>query len=54
MKNNIKNTLDDFLNLENDDDKKTKKVVREKSGLIERVNRILVTPDGRQLLRENY
>ena len=29
-------------------------VLEEREGLIERVDRILVTPDGKQLLREQY
>lgn len=53
MKNKTNDLLDDFLS---DDEKKEnvnkKKVVKERSGLIERINRVLVTPDGRQLLSE--
>lgn len=39
-------------NSENENVKK--KVIEERSGLIERVDRTLVTNDGRQLLREQY
>lgn len=33
---------------------KSKKVINEREGLIERIDRVLVTNDGRQLLREQY
>ena len=55
--------LNQFLeNEENEEEKKdknvdeeTKRVVlEEREGLIERVDKILVTQDGKQLLREQY
>ncbi len=33
---------------------KNKKKIQEKTGLIERIDRVLITNDGRQLLRERY
>lgn len=49
---NIDNIFDEFNN--EPQDKNKKKKIIEKSGLIERVDRIYVTEDGRQLLREQY
>ena len=49
--------LDQFVDLPEEDDKTkgAKKVILNKrEGLIERVDRIYVTEDGRQLLREHY
>ena len=51
--------LDQFIDLPEDEQKKkdagAKKVVLdEREGLIERVDKIHVTRDGRQLLREQY
>ena len=66
MENNIKKILDDFVDDQNDNSnvqnpnssqqyKNYKKVVmNEREGLIERVDKIYVTNDGRQLLREQY
>lgn len=58
MENNIKKALDNFIEdpLEEKDIKKTDKkvVLKEREGLIERVDRVYVTNDGRQLLREQY
>ena len=39
-------------NKENENVKKT--VLDEREGLIERVDRVLITKDGKQLLREQY
>jgi hypothetical protein len=63
MKNDITKVLDDFI--EADETKTTmisidntahakKVVLDEREGLIERVDRIFVTADGKQLLREQY
>ena len=61
METNKEQALNDFLGSEeekipsiNTDNKKV--VIDEREGLIERVNsdRILVTKDGKQLLREQY
>jgi hypothetical protein len=47
--------LDDFLPEEDKTDQEAKKVVLdEREGLIERVDKVFVTNDGRQLLREHY
>ncbi len=66
MENNIKKILNDFVDDQNDNSnvqnpnssqqyKNYKKVVmNEREGLIERVDKIYVTNDGRQLLREQY
>lgn len=50
---NKEQALNDFLN----DEKKTsnkKVVIDEKNGLIERLDYVFVTKDGKQLLREVY
>lgn len=57
---NKENILDQFLG--DDTQKKTKKtkkndkevVLKEREGLIERVDKKFITEDGRQLLREQY
>lgn len=57
MDTNKEKSLENFINDENIDkkDKNSKKVViDEREGLIERVDKILVTKDGKQLLREQY
>jgi len=59
MENKLKNALNDFIGLEDEtEEAKTnsakKELLNTKSGLIERVDRIFVTNDGRQLLREQY
>ena len=49
--------LDNFVDLPEEDDetKGAKKVViDQREGLIERVDKVFVTEDGRQLLREHY
>ena len=57
MENKNEKALDNFLT---DEEKKaiknTKKkiVMKEREGLIERVDPIIVTEDGKQLLREQY
>ena len=60
MEKKAEKALNDFVDLPEEDevdvkDKKEKKVVLdEREGLIERVDKIYVTGDGRQLLREQY
>ncbi len=57
---NKENILDQFLG--DDTQKKTRKakksgkevVLKEREGLIERVDKKFITEDGRQLLREQY
>ncbi len=50
--------IDKFLNKDLTDDEKIqlqkKKHLKESNGLIERVDKIFVTKDGKQLLREQY
>lgn len=55
MENNKENALNDFLEMEKKEKIDNKKVViDEREGLIERIDRTIVTSDGRQLLREQY
>lgn len=60
MDNNKEKALDNFLDIpENEENSvlntESKKVVLdEREGLIERVDKILITKDGKQLLREQY
>ena len=60
METKLNDTLDQFLADENDvafnEKVKTdkKKFIKQNQGLIERVDRIMITEDGRQLLREQY
>jgi len=56
---NLENALDNFINPEEENNikkiKEQKKVILDdRHGLIERVDRIFITDDGRQLLREVY
>lgn len=57
--NKEEQALNDFLGSEeakeNNQENNNKKVVMdEREGLIERVDKVLVTKDGKQLLREQY
>lgn len=59
MENNVKKALSDFVDEpeveEEEKETQAKKVVLdEREGLIERVDKIYVTHDGKQLLREQY
>jgi len=60
MENKVEKALDDFVDVPETEETKpkiddTKKVILdEREGLIERVDRVFVTNDGRQLLRERY
>jgi hypothetical protein len=59
MEKNIEKALDNFVDVPQTEEeikiKNSKKVVLdEREGLIERVDKILVTKDGKQLLREVY
>jgi hypothetical protein len=58
MENKLATTLDDFIGVpETTGTTKvdnSKVVLGKKTGLIERVDKIYVTEDGRQLLREQY
>lgn len=59
MDDNKEKALNDFLEVEETEtesvDKDNKTVILdEREGLIERVDKILVTSDGKQLLREQY
>lgn len=54
----INNFLEDENLLDENEDQKEKKadkkMIRERTGLIERIDKVFVTKDGRQLLRERY
>lgn len=55
MENKKENALDQFLKTSKSKDKNSKKVILdEREGLIERVDKVFVTKDGKQLLREQY
>jgi len=65
MENNVEKALSDFVDepqvveeeeetKETKDDQTKKVILDEREGLIERVDKILVTKDGKQLLREQY
>lgn len=60
MENKIEKALDDFVNVPENQENEQKNVnakkviLDEREGLIERVDRIYVTKDGKQLLREQY
>jgi len=60
MENNVEKALNDFVDIpENQEDEQkignAKKVILdEREGLIERVDKVFVTKDGKQLLRERY
>lgn len=53
---NLGNVLDDFIN--NDKDVKindnSKKVVKTDNSIVERIDKIIITENGKQLLREVY
>jgi hypothetical protein len=60
METKVEKALDDFVENPLSEEEKTKKdnakkvVLEEREGLIERVDKIFVTKDGKQLLREVY
>lgn len=58
MENNKEKALKTFLNDENQkvsNEKETKKqILDERDGIVERIDKIFVTKDGKQLLREQY
>lgn len=59
MENNVNNALNSFIGdekkVKNEDIKQAKKVfLDEREGLIERVDKVFVTKEGKQLLREQY
>ena len=57
MENNVEKALSNFVDApveEAKDDKAKKVVLDEREGLIERVDKIYVTKNGKQLLREQY
>ena len=56
MENDKKEAIDDFIGFEEKKKNTSTKeeVLHERSGLIERVDRVFVTSDGKQLLREQY
>ena len=56
MEKNVEKALDNFVDApeEESKDKAKEVVLQEREGLVERVDKIYVTNDGRQLLREQY
>ena len=60
MENKIKDVLDQFLDEKNGEpnanqpNEAKNAILDEREGLIERVDNILITKDGKQLLREQY
>ena len=60
MENNVEKALDNFVGTPEDQeeakkiDNAKKVVLDEREGLIERVDKVFVTKDGKQLLRERY
>jgi hypothetical protein len=60
MENKVEKALDNFVDVPQTEEVKTKVdaskkvILDEREGLIERVDKILVTKDGKQLLREQY
>ena len=60
MENNVEKALSDFVDepqveeVETKDEQAKKVVLDEREGLIERVDKIFVTKNGKQLLREQY
>jgi len=59
MENNVEKALSNFVDEPkvqeiNNDSKNKEVVLNEREGLIERVDKVFVTKDGKQLLREQY
>ena len=60
MENNIEKALSNFVDepqveeVETKDEQAKKVVLDEREGLIERIDKIFVTKNGKQLLREQY
>ena len=58
MKNNVEKALNNFIDAPVEEAKKKdtskKEILDEREGLIERVDKVFVTKDGKQLLREHY
>ena len=61
MEKDVKTALDNFVDQPEDQveqqaevDKNKKVILSKREGLIERVDKIFVTKDGKQLLREQY
>ena len=59
MEKSLEKALDNFVDIPETEEeikiKNSKKLVlKERSGLIERIDKVLVTKDGKQLLREAY
>jgi hypothetical protein len=57
MENNVEKALSDFVDAPEEEvtvDDSKKEILDEREGLIERVDKVFVTRDGKQLLREQY
>lgn len=57
MKKSINNVLNDFIDeneMIEDETQTKKKIINSRRDLVEKLDKTLVTEDGRQLLREHY
>ena len=61
MENNLENALDNFIGITTDvmevkskNGANKRVVLDEREGLVERIDKIFVTKEGKQLLREQY
>jgi len=60
MRNNVENALDNFLSDENDKEfdvkvnADKKKFIKSDNTIVERIDKIIIVENGKQLLREQY
>ena len=60
MENNVEKAISNFIGTSEEEELKNfngnakKIILNQREGLIERVDRLYITEDGRQLLREQY
>lgn len=59
MENNIKKGINKFLGYDDklddvENDEKKKKVIKTDNSIIERIDKIIIAENGKQLLREQY
>lgn len=58
MENNIENALDNLIGVSKSEDEKKnvdkKKIIKSDFTIIERVDKIIIAENGKQLLREQY
>jgi hypothetical protein len=53
MENNVDNIINDFIG-DNEETNEKKKIVKSDFTIIERVDKIIIAENGKQLLREVY